>query len=459
VIEILRGIDLFAELSTECLHKLESAAHEEDLAEGHMVVQEQDEVTRFGILTEGTMEWVRQIGGEEVVMATRSAVTYFGAMSLLTQEPSPAGGRIVGGPGHMIAIPGDDFRRLLRDEPSVLQGALRVIAPVHQGAEAVLREREKLIALGTLSAGLAHELNNPAAAARRSASDLADAFEVLQNTMAQFVASGIERSEAEGLIALQREALARSAEAGPARGLDDADLEDALADALDARGLEGWRLAPALAEAALDEDWITRVEAAGRGAFGAAIEWVVASLSARGLVNDLHASTGHISEIVAAVKDYSHMDQAQTQVLDVHDGIETTLTILGHKIKKGDVTVERDYDRSLPQITAHPSQLNQVWTNLIDNALHAMGTSGELAVVTRRDGEHVVVEVVDSGPGIPPGIQAEIWKPFFTTKGVGEGTGLGLHLARNVIVQRHRGTIELDSRPGRTCFRVTLPIR
>jgi len=457
VIEILRGIDLFAELSTECLHKLESAAHEEDLAEGHMVVQEQDEVTRFGILTEGTMEWVRQIGGEEIVMATRSALTYFGAMSLLTQEPSPAGGRIVGGPGHMIAIPGDDFRRLLRDEPSVLQGALRVIAPVHQGAEAVLREREKLIALGTLSAGLAHELNNPAAAARRSASDLADAFEVLQNTMAQFVASGIERSEAEGLIALQREALARSAEAGPARGLDDADLEDTLADALDARGLEGWRLAPALAEAALDEDWITRVEAAGRGAFGAAIEWVVASLSARGLVNDLHASTGHISEIVAAVKDYSHMDQAQTQVLDVHDGIETTLTILGHKIKKGDVTVERDYDRSLPQITAHPSQLNQVWTNLIDNAIDAVDGEGTIRIRTCRSGDELIVEVIDDGPGVPLELQSRLFEPFFTTKEVGRGTGLGLDIVRR-IVQNHRGQVRVISDPPGSTFQVRLPI-
>jgi signal transduction histidine kinase len=357
----------------------------------------------------------------------------------------------------MIAIPGDDFRRLLRDEPSVLQGALRVIAPVHQGAEAVLREREKLIALGTLSAGLAHELNNPAAAARRSASDLADAFEVLQNTMAQFVASGIERSEAEGLIALQREALARSAEAGPARGLDDADLEDTLADALDARGLEGWRLAPALAEAALDEDWITRVEAAGRGAFGAAIEWVVASLSARGLVNDLHASTGHISEIVAAVKDYSHMDQAQTQVLDVHDGIETTLTILGHKIKKGDVTVERDYDRSLPQITAHPSQLNQVWTNLIDNAIDAVDGEGTIRIRTCRSGDELIVEVIDDGPGVPPELQSRLFEPFFTTKEVGRGTGLGLDIVRR-IVQNHRGQVRVISDPPGSTFQVRLPI-
>ncbi len=458
MIEVLRTIDLFSELSEECLHKLESAAHEEELAEGHMVVQEQDEVTRFGILTEGTMEWVRQIGGEEVVMATRSAVTYFGAMSLLTQEPSPAGGRIVGGPGHMIAIPGDDFRRLLRDEPSVLQGALRVIAPVHQGAEAVLREREKLIALGTLSAGLAHELNNPAAAARRSASDLADAFEVLQNTMAQFVASGIERSEAETLIALQREALARSAEAGPGEGSRRRRSRGRRWPTRSTRGgsrAGAWRRPWPRRRSTRTGS--PRVEAAGRGAFGAAIEWVVASLSARGLVKDLHESTSHISAIVAAVKDYSHMDQAQTQVLDVHEGIETTLTILNHKINKGDITLERDYDRSLPQITAHPSQLNQVWTNLIDNAIDAVDGDGTIRIRTCRSGDELIVEVIDDGPGVPHELQSRLFEPFFTTKEVGRGTGLGLDIVRR-IVQNHRGQVRVISDPPGSTFQVRLPI-
>ena len=321
----------------------------------------------------------------------------------------------------------------------------------------MLREREKLIALGTLSAGLAHELNNPAAAARRSASDLAEAFDVLQNTMSRFVASGIERDEAETLIALQREALARSADAGPARGLDDADLEDTLADALEARGLEGWRLAPALAEAALDEDWIDRVAMSAHGAFAAAIEWVVASLTARGLVNDLHESTGHISKIVAAVKDYSHMDQAQTRLLDVHDGIETTLTILNHKLNKGDITLERDYDRTIPKITAHPSQLNQVWTNLIDNAIDAVDGDGAIRIRTCRSGDELIVEVIDDGPGVPPELQSRLFEPFFTTKEVGRGTGLGLDIVRR-IVQNHRGQTRVLSDPPGSVFQVRLPI-
>jgi signal transduction histidine kinase len=411
----------------------------------------------FGVLTEGMIDWVKVVDGRELVMASRSAPTYFGATNLLTQEPSPAGGRAAVECA-VVVVPGDEFRRLLRDEPSVLQRSLRVIAPVHQSAEAVLREREKLAALGTLSAGLAHELNNPAAAAQRSAADLARALEVLEGTVGRFVASGVEREGAERLVALQREALAGPAAAPQAEGLlDAADREDALVDALDERGLAGWRLAPPLAEAGVGEAWVAEVEEAAGPALEAALEWVVASLTARGLVRDLHDSAERISAIVSAVKDYTHMDRAETQSIDLREGIESTLTMLAHKLKRGDVEVVRDYDPALPPIVAHASQLNQVWTNLIDNAIDAVDGHGTIRLRTCRSGEEAVVEVIDDGPGVPEDVRSRIFEPFFTTKEVGAGTGLGLDIVRR-IVENHHGQVRVDSEPGATRFQVRLPI-
>jgi signal transduction histidine kinase len=453
--EAFRQVDVFAGLGDDCLERLVGCATELRLAPGQELVHEGETVDRFGVLVEGTVVWIRTVGGEEVVMGERSPVTYAGASNLLTGEPSLATGRAVT-ECVLWAIPGDAFRRLLRDEPSVLQAALRVIAPPRMEAEAVLRQREKLAALGTLSAGLAHELNNPAAAARRSAQELADALEVLQHTVTRFVRSGVEREEAEVLVGLHERALAGAATAG--RGaLDAADREDALTDALDDRGLEGWRLAPPLAEAGLDAAFVDEMADHAGPALDAAVEWVASSLTARGLAEDLRSATERISSVVGAMKDYSYMDRAELQEVDLNHGIETTLTILGHKTRHGTVRVERDLDPDLPRITAHAGQLNQVWTNLIDNAIDAVEGNGTVRVESRVTGGEIGVAVIDDGPGVPEQIRSRIYDPFFTTKEPGKGTGLGLDIVAR-IVRQHRGRILLDSRPGATRFDVRLPL-
>jgi signal transduction histidine kinase len=458
-ITLLRQVDLFDQLSDECVARLAASAHEERLPAGEWLSREGLSADRFVVLSDGLVEWVKRVGGEEVILGSRAPVTYAGASNILTGEPAQASGRAVVD-SDILVIPGDEFRRLLRDEPTVLAGALRLIAPVAQRNEAILREREKLAALGTLAAGLAHELNNPAAAAGRSAADLAEALTVLQDTVHAFVSSGVERSEAEVLVGLQREALARSeARDDDGDALAASEREDALTDALDARGLQGWRLAPALAEAGLDEPWLEQVAAHAGPALAAALEWVAASVTAGGLARDLQESVARISEIVAAVKEYTYMDRGGVQRVDVHDGLESTLTILAHKLRGGGVAVVREYDRSLPQLMAHGSELNQVWTNLIDNAVDALGgRGGTVTVRTQRvAGDCARVTIADDGPGIPAEVRDRIFEPFFTTKDVGKGTGMGLDIVQGVV-QRHRGRVDVDSGPGGTSFAVVLPL-
>jgi signal transduction histidine kinase len=220
---------------------------------------------------------------------------------------------------------------------------------------------------------------------------------------------------------------------------------------------EAWDLAPVLAGAGLDEAWLDRVMACAGDTAPDAIRWLSAGLDVEGLVGEIRASAGRISELVAAMKDYSHLDKAAFESIDVHDGLESTLVILGHKLKKG-VKVLRAYDRSLPKICAQAGELNQVWTNLIDNAIDAMGGKGTMTVRTAREPEGVVVEIGDTGPGVPAELQARIFEPFFTTKDVGHGTGLGLDISYRIVVRRHHGDIRVHSSPGDTRFRVLLPI-
>jgi signal transduction histidine kinase len=391
-------------------------------------------------------------------MGEQVAPTWLGAIAALTGDE--LGVRVIASvPCRFGIIPSADFRRMALAQPLVHERVMRRVAPVMARLTAIEQNRERLASLGTMAAGLAHELNNPASAASRSAAQIVEAMEVVSSSLARFVEAGIEREEAEQLIALQREAFAGATERTALDALDAADAEDELRDALEDLGVaEGWRLAEPLAAAGVGADWLARVNALAGPATDAAVAWVAATLTARGLAAELLESTERMSRLVGAVKTYAYMDRGGVVEADIHEGLETTLVVLGHKLKHTSIEVRRDYDRSLPKLTVHGSELNQVWTNLLDNAIGALGESGTITITTRRDGDCAFVEVTDDGPGIPEEIQDRVFDAFFTTKDVGAGTGLGLSTARRIVVERHDGSLTLDSRPGATTFRVSLPL-
>ena len=324
--------------------------------------------------------------------------------------------------------------------------------------EALSRQREALAALGTFAAGLAHEINNPASAAARAAGALQETCDVLLSSLVRLAERSLPADQFVALDALRREIDAgAAADVSP---LAVADREEALADWLEARGVTAaWDVAPALAAAGADIAWCERAaQVLGGGALESGLAWVASTLSATVLLSELKEATERVAHLVAALQSYTQLDRASLQFIDITEGIDSTLVMLGQKL--GDaVTVICDYGTGVPQIEANPGELNQVWTNIIGNAIDAMQAKGTLRISTRADPEHIVVEIADTGPGMPAEVQARAFEPFYTTKDVGKGAGLGLDIARRIVVERHHGQITIDSRPGNTILRVQLPHR
>jgi signal transduction histidine kinase len=451
----LRGIGLFAGIDDDQLLALRAAGSEVAFACGDVLFQENHPAESWWVLLDGNIDLVRHVGHEETRLGAMTVPGQWAGGFRAWDEHGAylATGRATT-TGRMLSVPAAALRSSWAARFPLGLHLIEGVSRSARNYEAMARQKEALAALGTLAAGLAHELNNPAAAAARAVDALAEACEEMLSSLRRLAAAPVSADQFAGLDALRRELEVRPA----GTMMDVADREDAVSDWLSEQDVtRDWMLAPALAAAGADVDWCERVaEALGRPPLEAGLEWVAATVSVAGLVEEAKDSTRRISDLVSAVKSYSQLDRASMQQTDIAEGLESTLVMFAHRIP-GDITVLREYGADVPRIQALAAELNQVWTHLIDNALHAMAGVGTLRISIRLDRDAVVVEIADTGSGMSPETQKHAFDPFYTTKGVGEGTGLGLDISRR-IVDRHRGDIGIEAGPGETVLRVRLPV-
>jgi signal transduction histidine kinase len=454
----LRPIDLFDELDDGALADWAAAAEWLRIEPGELVIEDGEEPQGLLCLLEGTLQVFSRNGDRFEPVGQQTAPTWIGAVPALTETPIMA--RMVATSQARIArIPPDEFRRLALASPTVHRRIMRQVAPLMRRITTIEQNRERLAALGQMSAGLAHELGNPAAAAGRAADQLADALEVMTSALRQFAASGVDPADTLRLADLRDEALRRAAGRGPLAPLEAADAEEAMLERLEELNVpDAWQLAEPLAVAGVDEAWLEKGYEIAGSATPDALRVTVAWLNAQRIVGELRDATQRMDALIKAIKAYAYMDRGDLVEADIHEGLETTLTVLHHKLKHTQIEIERDYDRSLPKATIYGSEVNQVWTNLLANAIEALGEKGTITIRTRQDGDCVVVDITDTGPGIPPDDRGHIFEPFFTTKGVGQGTGLGLDTARRIVEERHGGSLTFDTSEHGTTFHVWLPL-
>ena len=458
LVDDLRSLSLFDGLTDDQLAELAEGGTEVRFEPGVVLFREGEHADYWWVLIEGTIDLLRRVGPEETVVRTMDVPGWWAGGFRAFDEHGVylATGRGATG-GRIFRVPAKVLRDRLTAWFPLGRHLIEGLYGTARSIESTARQREALVTLGKLAAGLAHEINNPAAATIRAVDELETACQTLLSSLGRLADEEISSRQFAALDALRREIKPQAAALSP---LDLADQEDFLSAWLTGHGVENeWLIAPVLAAAGVNVAWCERAAQALDGpALQPGLEWVASTFSAATLLSDIKESSRRVSELVAAVKSYSQMDRASVQRTNVTDGLESTLVMLGHKLR-GDVTVVRDYGTDVPEIEAYAGELNQVWTNLIDNAIDAMDGAGTLRVATRADGNEVVVEIGDTGPGMSPQVAARAFDAFYTTKDVGKGTGLGLDIAQRIVVERHGGTISIDSRPGETVLRVRLPLR
>ncbi|HUE21798.1 MAG TPA: ATP-binding protein [Bryobacteraceae bacterium] len=456
--EELRAVPVFADLPAGDLDWLASQMTPVDLAPGEIFIREGSPADRMVVLLDGEMRLRIESGNGETTTRILRGPLVGGLLPYSRMTHVPATFRAVT-QAHGATLPAELFPEMLARIPVLGPRLVALLSDRIRDFTRLQDHQEKMAALGKISAGLAHELNNPAAAARRAVSSLREAFQTFRDAAARLDAHPLSSVQRAAVPALERELAQRAVTPAPMDSLERSDCEETIAACLLRHGVShAWDLAPALVDAGCEAAWFDRVYAQfPAGAWPDFLARAAASLTIGALLDQIENSTGRISDLVHAIKEYTYMDQGPDQEVDIHQGLESTLLMLRHRLKHG-IDLKLDFDRTLPKICARGSELNQVWTNLIDNAIDAMDGKGELRIRTARELDHILVEIADNGPGIPPEVQSHIFEPFFTTKGVGQGTGLGLETVRRIL-QEHSGEITVQSVPGDTRFQIRLPLQ
>ena len=464
----LISLPLFSEMKHEdrsCLNFL-CEGEEIVLDEGERLVSEGD-APAFFIVLEGDLNVLKKGDDNiEMVIATHHQGSYFGELPLLLGAEFFASGQAIHRT-RVLRVDDNAFWQMLSLCPSITRKVLRTMAMRVQNLESIAQGREKLISLGTMAASLAHELNNPAAAAVRAARQMREMASELPEASCRLHKQVLDENILDHIARLQREMVEGEREAArEAAGLDAlerSDRESAIEDWLEERAIpNAWEMAAPLVESGVTIEWLQSIsDKVPCHALEAVLNWIIKSLSIEHLAEQIEDSTERISGLVKRVKVYSHMDQAPLQPIDLHAELDSTLDLLAHDFRSHRIEIARQYDHDLEPFSAYGGELNQVWTNLLSNAVDALEDvqdTRRITLRTRRENRSALIEIEDNGPGVPSEVKERIFEPFFTTKGVGRGTGLGLGISHRIVKARHKGQISVDSEPGRTTFTIRLPL-
>jgi len=457
----LRKLFLFESLSDEQLQWLSEHGWVAEMPAGSTVFQEGTPAEALMLLLSGTVTMSRRVGQDDVETTRTDQVgVYAGAMQSYLEDRKQeysATVRVISD-ARLFILSAEDFAWAMRTWFPMAIHLLEGLFFGMRNSQYIVGQRQQLLALGALSAGLTHELNNPAAAAVRATSALRDRVAATRHKLAMLAHDELDKRVLELLVDVQEEAVQAVAQAPKLSALEESEREDEIRDWLDDRGVpNGWELAPIFTAAGTTSEFLEKVaDGAPDDLLEGALRWLAYTLDTELLIGEITDSVTRISSLVAAAKQYSNMDRAPHERADIHLGLKSTLVMLSSKLQH--VEVVKDFDRSLPPVPIYAGELNQVWTNLIDNAVQAMDGHGTLTVRTGLDGDRVRVEIGDTGPGIPEGLRQRIFEPFFTTKPIGQGTGLGLDISYRIVVARHGGDLTVESKPGDTRFIVRLPL-